>query len=531
MRKAVLPALVLAAASAMVAACSSSGAASPSTTNTNTVETGSGLVSGERDGSVQVFRGIPYAEAPVGDLRWRSPQPVQPWSGVRSATDFGAGCTQIPNETGFEPYGSEFFAKAPFSEDCLFLNVWTNGTDTTDKPVLVWFHGGGFYAGSGSDEIFNGASLAARDAVVVTVNYRLGALGYLAHPDLSSESAEGVSGNYGLLDQVAALEWVRQNISNFGGDSANVTIAGQSAGAASVNALLVSPSASGLFHRAIAQSGPAMGVPPIRLNEAEGNGEAFATALGAPRISDMRALAPDLLARAALDPTVSAGRPVHVPIIDERVLPVASDDPESMPASDVPILAGYNANEITPVSDEVSPDDFSGMVRQRYGDSAERMLELYPHENGAEATESWNEIARDRYMASLLTWADGRRQRAAESLFLYQFDHAYPIPQSAVYKSFHTAEVPYVFGTLDAPDRAFTPKDGDVRELMQSTWLAFMKSGNPTTDTLAWSPSGADENVVARLGASPGTQRAVSTDERMAAFRDYVSRGGTLSLF
>ena len=523
--------IVLAAVLALCG-CAAPSSAEPSPPG-QVVNTTAGEISGTVDRGVRAFLGVPYAAPPVDALRWRPPQPAARWDGVRAAGEYGPSCVQSPPEP-FGPYTSEFLAEAPFSEDCLYLNVWTPQA-ASDRPVLVWLHGGAFNSGSGAVPIYNGATLADKGAVVITVNYRLGAFGFLAHPDLSRESPDNVSGNYGLLDMITALKWVHDNAAQFGGDPNNVTIAGQSAGAAAVNDLLVSPLAAGLFQRAIAQSGSGMGIPVPPLATAEQGGVDLADRVRATGIDALRLVPAEELITATttdIDLTEGTEMPQYVPVADGHVLPTSAADPTVSSGADVPLLTGYAADEVLPSGDATTPSSFEAGVRKRYGTSAGRILSLYPHADNVTAGESQSTLARDRYMASLLLWASARSQQTTQPTFLYLFDHPYPIPESSTYKAFHTSDVPYSLGSLTAPDRKFTDADRQLSELMQGAWLSFMATGDPANRSgLPWRPYETGVNEVMRLGEHPGPLPGVSSDDRLQALREFVQDGGQLSLF
>ena len=307
------------------------------------VRTASGPVSGVAgaDPSVTAFKGIPFAAPPVGDLRWRAPQPPAVWQGTRKAEQFSDSCIQkiVPER---KPWTTEFMAHNQIGEDCLYLNVWTAAKAATDKrPVLVWFHGGGYNEGSTAVPVYDGEELARKGLVVVTVNYRLGLFGFLAHPELSRESGHNASGNYGTLDQIAALQWVRQNIAAFGGDPGRVTIAGQSAGASSVHNMTVSPLAKGLFHRAIAESGSSVAANnrAAGMREAEEAGAKFAVPKGASGIKQLRAMSWQELSDLSGSPTSS-----FRPVVDGWVQPESPADTFAHGTqNDVPTLTGMTA--------------------------------------------------------------------------------------------------------------------------------------------------------------------------------------------
>ncbi|MEL0210570.1 MAG: carboxylesterase family protein, partial [Novosphingobium sp.] len=345
------------------------------------VSTTGGEIRGKASSGAEAFLGIPYAAPPVGELRWREPQAALPWQGVRDATSFGPVCQQgVPAPWG--PYTAEFLAAPPMSEDCLTLNVWKPKGPARNLPVMVYIHGGGFGGGAGSLPIYDGARLAARGAVVVTINYRVGVLGFMAHPALTAESPLGSSGNYGLLDQITALKWVRANAARFGGDAGNVTVSGESAGAASVADLMVSPMAKGLFDKAIAFSGASMAVdvPPLSTNEAIG--AALAAKLGKDSLAGMRAVPAEALidATSYVPGVASSGPPPlrFVPNVDGKVVPFDPIRASGPVASPVPLITGYNSAEMIDMAVR-TPAQFEAAVRARYGASADRLLALYPH--------------------------------------------------------------------------------------------------------------------------------------------------------
>ncbi|MBV9632918.1 MAG: carboxylesterase family protein, partial [Xanthobacteraceae bacterium] len=357
-----------------------------------------------RDG-VSVYKGIPYAQAPVGDLRWKGPQPAQPWTGVRRADAFGPRCVQPSRRENSISY----FGPEPESEDCLFLNVWTPASGTDAKlPVMVWFHGGAFYIGSGALGLFDGEYLATRGAVIVTINYRLGRLGFLAHPELTRESS--FSGNYGLLDQLAALQWVQRNIAAFGGDPGCVTIFGQSAGSISGSLLMPSPLATGLFHRVIGQSGALFGPVAESCNTgdsiqalaaAERTGVEFAHALGARSLAELRARSAreiQLAHRRGGTGSGSNNNPsdaargvfdTNWPIVDGHVLPQSPFDLFSQGRqNDVPLLSGTVANEGTTMPCVETLHAFEAQARADHGEEADHFLRLYPAGSDHEAREA-----------------------------------------------------------------------------------------------------------------------------------------------
>ena len=442
------------------------------------VEAPAGSVRGAAGEGVNVFRGVPYARPPVGDLRWRPPAPLPSWAGVRDATRFGAACMQP---------ASPFADHAAVSEDCLFLNVWAP-QQASKAPVLVWIHGGSLVSGAGSEAIYDGAGLARRGVMVVSINYRLGALGWMAHPGLSAESPEHVSGNYGLLDQIEALRWVRRNIGAFGGDPDNVTIAGESAGALSVMYLMAAPAARGLFHRAIAQSAYMITTPELRDGsfadwpDAETLGASLADALGAADPAALRALD----AGAIIEGT---GRTRYFPLgnIDGHTLPrqlVETFDRGEQAA--VPILAGYNEGEIRSLRFLLPPAPASAAaydaeIRARYGDLADAFLAHYPAETMAESMLATTRDAMYGWTAERLA---AKQTAVGAPAFLYYFDHGYPAADEGGFRAFHAAEIPFVFGTTDATPRYWpripdTAAERRLTDAMQGYWATFARDGVP----------------------------------------------------
>lgn len=496
------------------------------------VQTTSGELAGKALDGVDAFLGVPYAAPPVDALRWRAPQPVPSWTGQRDAAQFGPACYQEV-ASAWGPYSSEFLAGLPISEDCLLLNVWKPAKGSPGLPVVVYIHGGAFAGGAGHVATYDGADLARRGLVVVTINYRVGVLGFLAHPGLTAEG-EG-SGNFGMLDQVAALRWVRANAARFGGDPARVTIAGESAGASSVNYLQVMPAAKGLFSRAISISGASMAMPMPKLADGEGNGLALGVRLGAATVDQLRALpAGQLIAAAKMDRSSGSGRLLYVPHFDGKVLPADPSRPDAVRASRVPLLTGFNADEMIDPSVR-SPADLERALRARYGNFADRLLALYPHETAEQAIASNSLIARDRYMAGLLIWAEARSAGSSDPIFLYRHDWPYPaVRGSASWGAFHSSSLPYLFGNIGLGDRAFTSADHDLSGHWQNVIAAVAQTGNPSRHGLPWPAFRPGTTQVMAFGQTQGlgpvATPAVSTSERLAAWRDYAASGGRLGL-
>lgn len=488
-----------------------------------------GALRGVDKGRVEAFLGIPYAAPPVGEARWREPQPAPAWQGERDASQFGPSCQQAA-AGAWGPYSSEFLAAPPFSEDCLSLNVWKPAGKRARLPVLVFIHGGGFGGGSSAVPAYDGAKLAARGLVVVTINYRVGVLGFLAHPDLTAESPLGSSGAYGLLDQIAALKWVRANAVRFGGDPARVTVSGESAGAASVNDLMVSPLAKGLFDRAVSFSGPSMAVDVPSMAEGYSVARSLMEKVGAKSLADLRALPAERLIEAtAYLPGNDSGPPrlVYVPHVDGKVLPFDPIRASGPVVNTVPLLAGYNGAEMIDLS-IATPAAFEAMVRGRYGAVAERLLALYPHATDAQAKASNVLLARDRYMSGMILWSRERAHSAGQPVYGYLYDHAYPpLPGQMSWGAFHSSQLPYIFGNIGLGGRQFGPADRKVVRQWQDRLLAFAGSGNPGKD---WPALGRKGSRVMGLGDKPGMRPAVSSPERFEAFRAYAASGGKLGL-
>lgn len=443
-----------------------------------------------------VYRGVPYARPPVGDLRWHDPLPPESWTGVRSADHFAPACMQTGTSMPDE-------APTPVSEDCLYLNIWVP-QDAGDRPlpVIVWIHGGGFVNGATAAPVYDGAGLARHGAIVVTISYRLGLLGFLAHPELTAE-ADGVgSGNYGLMDQIAALEWVRDNIAAFGGDPDRVTIAGQSAGATSVSILMASPRARGLFQRAIAQSGglfePIELAPRYRLPASEAEGLAFATAMGAETLDELRLIPAETIASAPQN------RRAH-PTLEGRVLPRAPFD--VFVAGDqarVPLLLGFNADEARSLSRFDHVTDLEAEVQRRWGDLPPALIDPYralPPSEGMAAFE------RDlRFGWDIWRWARLQTDSGSPA-WLYHFERVPPAPSDAVqahWQAGHFVDLWYMFDSLDQHPWAWTHEDHRLADLMAGSWVRFARTGDPNpSDDVFWPVFAGPEGPALILDATP----------------------------
>ncbi len=488
------------------------------------VRISSGLLRGTvgNDPAIHVFRGIPYGAPPVGDLRWRPPQPVKPWKGVRDATHFGPRPMQ-------PPIFSDMVFRDTMSEDCLYLNVWTPAKSMKERlPVMVWIFGGGFQAGSTSEPRQDGENLAKRGVVVVSMNYRLGVFGFLAHPDLTKESPHKASGNYGLLDQVAALRWVQNNIAAFGGDPNNVTIFGESAGSFSVCGLMASPLAKGLFQQAIGESGAFFSLRngPLRtssLAESEKQGVRFAESMGASSIAELRAKSAEHILKAAEHFAWFS------PNIDGYMLPESVDKIYAQgKESHVPLLAGWNRDEsrasVTLARRRPTVESFTAMAKARFGDDALEFLKAYPAATDHEALESAANLASDTFIGySTWKWVEMQYRTGDSPVYCYSFDRARPIPPgrvangrpitSADIGARHAAEIEYVFGDLGSSSDPWEDVDRRISSDMMTYWSNFAKTGNPNGPGLAHWPrySRPDGYQVMHIGpvlhAAPDSRR------------------------
>jgi para-nitrobenzyl esterase len=489
----------------------------------------SGQLSGRTEENVSAYLGIPFAAAPVGAARWRPPARPAPWKGVRSAAEFGASCPQLRNDNGLGPWTPEYMISGPTAEDCLFLNVWSADT-AAHKPVLVWIHGGAYTGGSGSVAVYEGRHLAQQGVVVVTVNYRLGALGFLSAPALGAGS-----GNYGLLDIVAALQWVQRNIHSFGGDPARVTIAGQSAGASAVLALLASPPAKGLFARAIVESGA--GVFPLGQSpeEAQRQGAAFAEAKGATTAAALRALSADALIAPLTAQTPSAPTPPSVPFRMSYgpIVDGATVSANTNAGSDVPVLTGFVANEasaLNPRYGQATPATLEDYAKRVFGDDAVTLLHLYPAKDDATAGEMSKRIPREFGQAGSWLWARERSKTKHAPVYMYMYRHDEPGPESARYEAFHSCEIPYVFGTLDKGGRPFVDADRVLSRTVMRYWVDFVTGGDPNgTGLPAW--PALDPSAPRVLDIDTSIRAVPLLDEpKRAFFSQEVAKGVSPSL-
>jgi para-nitrobenzyl esterase len=463
------------------------------------VKVSGGEVAGATRGGVASYLGIPYAAPPVGSLRWRAPQPVQPWQGVRAARSYAPACAQTAQ-----------WIPDPKSEDCLYLNIWAPERGRK-LPVLVWIHGGGYYGGTGAQAGFDGANLARHGAVVVTLNYRLGVFGFFAHPELSAESPHGASGNQGILDQIAALRWVKDNIAAFGGDPQRVAVMGESAGGESVGLLVASPLAKGLFQRAIAQSGndalplSADEIPRFDRKAAEAKGLAFAKAVGAQNLAALRGLGVAELHKAAWLPRT---------IVDGHLL---REDLETIyrhgRQNDVPLLVGWTAEEGKDLAPEIlETNEFTApkhrdLVTKLLGHApSDALLAAYPGASDAQARASIDRLTNDWWGWRMVHWAGLQAKYGRAKPYVYFFAHqpAEPVtPCGYGCGAGHGAEIRYVFDNLHQDARPWTAADRKLATRLARTWVNFARTGSPAGAGLpAWPAYDGTSATVVKIGGA-----------------------------
>ena len=485
-----------------------------------------GEVQGVVTDGLSIFKGIPFAAPPVGDLRWKAPAPVQAWTGMKKAEAFGPACMQAAGAMG---------NTAPVSEDCLYLNVWTPAKKAGEKiPVIVWIYGGGFSGGSTSTPMYDGMAFAKKGVVLVSVAYRVGPFGFLAHSELSRESGHG-SGTYGLEDMIAGLKWVKSNIAQFGGDPSTVTIFGHSAGGMAVNMLAASPVTKGLFHRAICMSGGSfaplqtsdqggigLGIPALKL--AESTGEDFLKKLGAADIKAARALSAEEIQK-NLGGGMGGGGLRFRPVADGYVIP--SDLYSIYQArrfNDTPILVGNTSDELGSFGGRgnvITATDFEKQIRSQYGPQAEAILSVYPHSTDAEAAKSSKGISRESTFSwSTWTWARMQSKQGKGKAFVYYYDHHAP----NVDGSGHGSDVPYAFQTLSGGrGGAPTPEDLKLSDAISSYWVNFAKTGDPNGPGLPTWPAFAENDQRAMVFEATPSAKPVPNLEKIKAFDAYIS--------
>ena len=493
-----------------------------------------GRLAGLRSGDVEAFLGVPYAAPPVGAYRWRAPQPAPDWRGLRAARRFAPSCYQTVLAHGIGPWTTEYEVHGQVSENCLYLNVWAPARATHPLPVLVWVPGGAYVAGSGSVPIYNGARLAARGIVVVTINYRLGVFGFFTDPALAAEAKRlhEPPGNWGLQDILAALRWVQRNVAAFGGDPRAITLAGQSAGAVAVQELLGAPLAAGLFARAIAESGLPDSLPTPPLADAEAIGTAFARSRGAHTLAALRALPAGVLATGVAPMT----SPLIMPCVDGELLtaPPRQQLLEGRFAA-IPVLLGVNANDrggSAAASARLAGPAWHAFLHRTFGVMAARFATLYPAQSGSGRARSLRAVQRDLGLAALYAWSVPRLSHAQAPVYAYLWRHAEPGPHSAQWGAFHSSEIPYVFGTLAAaPRRRFTALDAAISRRMSRYWVDFIAHGDPNGRGLPhWPRLRLDDPRIMRLGAHPHSSPLLPP-ARLAAMQAFIAGGGKPGIF
>jgi para-nitrobenzyl esterase len=482
-----------------------------------------GLLAGTLEDGLAVYRGIPFAAPPVGDLRWRAPQPAAKWEGVRQAAKFAPGCMQATRGPSGQGPG--------VSEDCLYLNVWSPAKTPRDRvPVLVWIYGGGFGAGATNDPNYSGEKLAKKGVVLVSIAYRVGQMGFFAHPGLSAENSHRASGNYGLLDMIAGLQWLQKNITAFGGDPNRVTIFGESAGGIAVSMLCASPLAKGLFHGAISQSGGSFGPPrPTtmpgenlkRLPDAERSGEEYIQSAGVPSIAELRKLPAEKL------PAAGRGMGMSWPIIDGWLIP---DDQyklyEAKRYNDTAILVGYNSDEGASFSPPRTPEDYVAGVKSRYGKFADSLLKAYPT-NSTTVPKTARDLARDAAFGwHTWIWARLQAKTGKSKAFYYYFGQhpEYPADSPrAGYGASHGADVPYVFQHLNTSNPQVTKQDEAISEAMATYWTNFAKRGDPNGQGVPTWQAFSDANPVVMYFSQTPHMGPVPSAEALKALDAYFT--------
>lgn len=467
------------------------------------VKLSNGSLEGTDESGIRTFKGIPFAAPPVGNLRWREPQPVQNWQGIRKADKFG------PRAMQRAVFGDMNFRSNGVSEDCLYLNVWTPAKAGNERlPVMVYFYGGGFIAGDGSEPRYDGESMARKGIVTVTVNYRLSIFGFFAHPELTKESPHHSSGNYGLLDQSAALRWVQQNIGAFGGDPKKVTIAGESAGSFSVSAQMASPLSKNLMAGAIGESGSLLGtLPPVPLKEAEETGAKFGKSIGANSLAALRAMSAEELLETTAKPTTPRF-PVTVDgyFLPKSPLEIFSKGEEAH----VPLLVGWNSEEMNYRAimgqDKLTSESYTSTLQKLYGDRATEASKLYAGAGDDELQQAATALASDRFIGySTWKWSDLQSKTGGHPVYRYLYGRPRPamraemgnavaglaggvikttdsnaVKMPAATGAVHSAEIEYALGNLPT-NRVYDwqPEDYKVSEIMQAFFANFIKTGNP----------------------------------------------------
>jgi para-nitrobenzyl esterase len=498
------------------------------------VKIANGMLEGrsEKSSGVRSFKGIPFGEPPVGDLRWKPPQAVRDWQGMRKADKFGPRCMQRPI------FGDMGFRSNGMSEDCLYLNVWTPAKSGKERlPVLVYFYGGGFVAGDGSEARYDGESMAGKGIVALTVNYRLGVFGFMAHPELTKESPHHASGNYALLDQYAALQWVQQNIAAFGGDPKKVTIAGESAGSIAVSAQMASPLSKNLLAGAIGESGSILGaLSAVPLAEGEQMGVKFATSLEATSLAALRAISAEQI----LEATAKPGQPRFSPTVDGYFFPKSPLEIYAAgEQAHIPLLAGSNTEEMGYFAvlgrEKPTVENYRKALQRLYGDKADEVFKLYPASSETEVMDAAQDLAGDRFIGySTWKWIDLATRTGGKPTYYYLYARPRPPMRSEMGNAVpglaggvvsgaqaaanqrppsrgavHSAEIEYAMGNLDSNKvYAWTPDDYKVSKVMQEYFANFIKTGNPNGRGLpTWPTFSAGQRLIIDVNTRAETEK------------------------
>lgn len=490
----------------------------------NTIKIENGSIEGSTtEGGIQVYKGIPFAQPPVGKLRWKAPQPVQNWDGVKSCKAFSASPMQA-SPAPFMFWSSEFLIpKEPISEDCLYLNVWSGAKSSQEKrPVLVYIYGGGFRSGGTACPIYDGEAMAKKGVIFVSINYRVGVFGFLAHPELSAEADYKASGNYALLDMIAGLKWVQKNIAAFGGDPQNVTIAGQSAGAFGVNYLCATPLTKGLFNKAIAQSGGSFYSNPLRPNVdmkgAEELGVKFAKSLNCNSLEELR--------NKSADDIQKAQGGLSAPITDGYVMPESIFEIyKKGKQNDVAIIVGWNEDDRVS-GPPVKAAIFKENMKKRFGDMTDAFLKAYPAETEEQSAQSQMALGRDEtFGLQDYTWAKMQSQTGKAKAYIYNFNRKLPAytPETQ-FGAFHSGEIVYAYNNLHTLNRPWEAIDHEIADKMSSYWANFAKTGNPNGKDLpqwnVYSPTTEGVLIIDKMIES----KPLPSKTQMAFWESYYSK-------
>ena len=499
------------------------GSCTPQISEVVTIETGQIKGSLIEDTDVLTFKGIPFAAPPVAENRWKPPLSVDPWEDVRQCTSFSASPVQDPPRP-FMFWSEEFLIPGePISEDCLYLNVWTKAETTASRlPVLVYIYGGGFRSGGSACPIYDGTAMAKEGVVFVSFNYRVGPFGFFAHPELTEESARNASGNYALMDMIAALKWVQANIEQFGGDPGNVTIAGQSAGAFAVNYLVASPQAKGLFHKAIAQSGGHFyarpGRPFLSLENAEKQGLAFADSLGCKSLDELRQRSAKEIQKIRW---YQSGPIVDGYIVPETVYETFTKGNQN----DVPTILGWNKDDIVFVS-PMPATEFPEYLQQQFGDYASEFSSSYPHKDDETTLQSLKDMNRDEMFASQgYAWAKQQGSTGRSDVFVYNFNRALPAnnPETQ-FGAFHSGEIVYWYDNLHTLDRPWETIDHTISAIMSDYLLNFLSTGDPNGEDLPiWNSFDKEEAFVLTIDKETKSQ-VLPTKHKLEVWESFFTQ-------